>query len=274
MKRNNIFRVFNKLSKTFRIGTHHASPFVMHRKLSCRHRNGAERIQKKRGAVFLIFFLLLLLWTFPIRPNPYGPLFSISSTDPLGLGKARFYSLLQQHLEGCAFSENIRGLLFEPERKHALYDHLMSFYYYAAQMREPLTPRLSVEEPGFSRRILELSTDMALELIYDIKIRYSQDSEEHIFSLLQSTGIFTPRMKPIYRRFSSSFFRPLPLRTKGQDILDDLGIRAVHQHTTRGKNISLAIIDSGMDPTFKELKSRLGRHRDFLNGEIPLQHHK
>jgi len=42
--------------------------------------------QHKRGAVFLLFVLLLLLWITPIHPQAYGPLFSpfSESIDNIG----------------------------------------------------------------------------------------------------------------------------------------------------------------------------------------------
>ena len=42
--------------------------------------------QHKRGAVFLLFVLLLLLWITPIHPIMYGPLFSPFSMSPYSNG--------------------------------------------------------------------------------------------------------------------------------------------------------------------------------------------
>ena len=175
----------------------------MHRKLSCRIQRKENKNSKKRGAVFLIFFLLLLLWTFPIRPNPYGPLFYISSAYSFAEGKARFYTLLEEHLKGYSFTGEIRGILFDPLRKHPLFDHLMSFYYYSAALRPRQEQKLDTGQPEFSQRILEISTQMAFEFIDDVHTIMSRDSNLHIKTLLQSTGIFTRRMRPIFRKFSN-----------------------------------------------------------------------
>lgn len=242
----------------------------MHRKLAWRIQRKKQRNLKKRGAVFLIFFLLLLLWTFPIRPNPYGPLFYISSADVFSEGKTRFYSLLQEHLKDYSFSKEIRGLLFDPLRKYALFDHLMSFYYYSAELRDIHLLSHESGQPEFSQKLLEISTQMALELIDDVHIAMNHDSELSIGKLLQSTGIFTRRMMPIYRKFSNSFFRPLPWKIRTQRILDDLNIRKIHR-SLRGRHVSLAIVDSGMDPSYKEIKSQISTHRDFLWGASPLE---
>lgn len=242
----------------------------MHRKLSCRIQRKENKKSKKRGAVFLIFFLLLLLWTFPIRPNPYGPLFYISSADVFSEGKTRFYSLLQEHLKDYSFSKEIRGLLFDPLRKYPLFDHLMSFYYYSADLQHRQGQNLDAGQLEFAQRILEISTQMAFEFIDDVHTIMSRDSNLHIKTLLQSTGIFTRRMRPIFRKYSNSFFRPLPLKTRTQRVLDYLDIRKIHR-SVRGNNITLAIVDSGLDPSYKELKSQISKHRDFLWGANPLE---
>ena len=242
----------------------------MYRKLSWTTKDLRLKNLKKRGAVVLIFFLLLLLWTFPIRPNPYGPLFYISSPDPFAPGKAAFYSILHKQLEDTTFPDNIRSVLLDPDRKYPLYDHLMNYYFYAARLRDTRPIEWMADDPDFSRRILALSSKMAFELIDDINIIRNRDPDASILSLLQSTGIYTARMKPIYRQYRKSFFRPLPWKTKTQRILDDLDIRRIHR-TSKGKTIKLAIVDSGMDPTYKELKPQLYKHRDFLTGTNPLR---
>jgi subtilisin family serine protease len=55
---------------------------------------------------------------------------------------------------------------------------------------------------------------------------------------------------------------------KSQWALEELKIKNVHS-LSKGKGIRLAIIDSGVDPTLRELRSRIVKWKNFLDGSKP-----
>lgn len=72
-------------------------------------------------------------------------------------------------------------------------------------------------------------------------------------------------MFPIYRKYRRQIASPV----KGQWALEELNVRKSHS-LSKGRGIRLAVIDSGVDPTIKEIKSRIIKWKNFLDGSKPI----
>lgn len=143
------------------------------------------------------------------------------------------------------------------KRLAGLYEHLMNFYFFAEPKK--------IAEGGLSRRILKLSTDMAFEFMNSIPTRRWDKEKSPLLSILESTGFYARKFTPQFRKF----LRPLSRRAKSQWLLEELQIRQAHA-IAKGKRVRLAIIDTGVDPTIKEIKGQIVAWKNFLDGSMPL----
>ncbi|MFC2158366.1 S8 family serine peptidase [Acidobacteriota bacterium] len=223
---------------------------------------GTQENGKKlqRGAVFLLFVLLLLLWIKPIHPQTYGPLSQTQFQAIYSEGKEIFYSTIAINSENVPLNSDEKEFIEKSrDKKHGLYEHLMKFYYFPAfQFVHP--------DLTFTSQYLKISQDMAEEFL-DSLITFQGIYEKNALnSLLISAGFFSRQSYPIFRKF----LRPQASRIRGQWALEDLQIRKAHS-VTKGRGITLAIIDSGVDPSIIEIRSKIKNHQDFLDGTKPIQ---
>lgn len=175
-------------------------------------------------------------------------------------GKILFYETLKQNADRAMVLDKDRELLLEAEvRIPGLYEHLMNFYYFSER----------IEEGNFHSSFPDFPRRMAEEFIMSTSEISPVKGKSALKSLLFSTGYFSRKMTPIFRRN----LRPLANRVKGQWALEDLKVRKVHT-LSRGKGVKLAIIDSGVDPTIKEIRPRIVKWKDFLDGSKPILHNK
>jgi subtilisin family serine protease len=122
-----------------------------------------------------------------------------------------------------------------------------------------------VEPAQFRSRFLELSSQMARELLYSIPGPLFIKEKNKLKSVLLSGGYYARKMTPIFRRKTRSLGRMV----RNQTVFDDLKVREVHP-LSKGEGIKLAIIDTGIDPTIYEIRTRTKTYKNFLDGSKPI----
>ncbi len=177
------------------------------------------------------------------------------------------YYLEGKHLFCRILEKEAPHLELTPQEKHSLsdaentypglYEHLMNFYYFYNIM--------TGEAERNPEALLNLSQQMAVEFVQSLHEVIPSKGKSTLESLVSSTGYFSRKMLPIFRRY----FRPIESRIKGQWALEELKVRKVHS-LTKGKGVKLAIIDTGIDPSIKEIKRRIRKWRNFLDGSKPI----
>lgn len=174
-------------------------------------------------------------------------------------GRSLFYKILKQKAANSQLNTKDLKILTSAEKKiPGLYEHLMNFYYF-------LEKKKKTEKDKFCSGFLELSRNMAKEFIESIPKESLKEKTSPLSSLLYSFGYYARKASPQYR----SFLRLMANRVKGQWALEELNVRKAHLYT-KGKGIKLAIVDSGVDPTIKEIKAQLAKWKNFLDGSKPI----
>ena len=142
---------------------------------------------------------------------------------------------------------------------NGLYEHLMNFYY-EIHLAEENQGRDLVD------RFTRVSTRMAAEFLRSIPPTSPREGISPLRSLLLSTGFFAQDAAPTLRRFSRRIHR----KVRGQWAIEDLGIRQAHS-IAKGRGVRLAIIDTGLDPSLREIRSQVKAYKDLLDGAKPSQ---
>jgi len=174
-------------------------------------------------------------------------------------GKALFYRTLRQKVSQAQLEEEDRKILIEAEKKiPGLYEHLINFYYYVAWEEW--------NKNNFHGSFLSVVAKMAEEFVASIPIRRWRKKSSPLQSVLNSTGFYARKFTPQFRRF----LRPMTFRIKSQWALEELLVRKAHSYTG-GEGIKLAIIDTGVDPTIREIKSQIVNWKNFLDGSKPVE---
>lgn len=173
-------------------------------------------------------------------------------------GKHLFYKILRREAQKMQLVDKERETLSKAQKKiPGLYEHLMNFYFFHKKPD-------GKKGVNFRSHLLNFSRNMAEEFIQSISEFSSNGIAPSLESVLHSTGYFSRKMFPIYREYR----RPIGKRVRVQWVLDELKIRQVHR-ISKGKGIKLAIIDTGVDPTLKEIRSRIVKWKNFLDGSEP-----
>lgn len=174
-------------------------------------------------------------------------------------GKFYFYEILKQRASEVPLKMKEQRMLLDPQEKMpGLYEHLMNFYYFHNGLEQE-------KKIDYRSHLLNFSRNMAEEFILSIHEMSMYDTSSSLKSLLSSTGYFSREMTPITRKYR----RPNGKRIKGQKFMDDLKVRKIHS-LSRGQGIKLAIIDSGIDPTIKEIRQRIKKWKNFLDSSKPI----
>jgi len=173
-------------------------------------------------------------------------------------GKYLFYEILKREAEHMQISDKDRKMLVKAQKKiPGLYEHLMNFY--CCHTRPD-----GKKGVNFRSHLLNFTKNMAEEFIQSIAEFPAHGKTSPLESVLYSTGYFSRQMFPIYRDYR----RPVGRRAKSHWALEELKVSEAHSFS-RGKGIKLAIIDSGIDPTLQELRSRITAWKNFLDGSKP-----
>ena len=173
-------------------------------------------------------------------------------------GKYLFYEILRREAPKMQLVEKEKKILSKAQKKiPGLYEHLMNFYYFHKRPEEK-------KGVNFQSHLLNFSRNMAEEFLQSITEFTSEENASALESVLYSTGYFSRKTFPIYREHR----RKIGKQVKSQWALEELKIKDVHS-LSKGKGIRLAIIDSGVDPTLRELRSRIVKWKNFLDGSKP-----
>ena len=208
----------------------------------------------KRAVLILAFlFIFCCIWYYPHNLKE-----AESWKEAYAEGRDNFYAILKKKVPNAQLEEADRKKLFDAQKRiPGLFEHLMNFYYFTEQKEQA--------KDDSSDYIKTLSDRMAKEFVNSIpSIRLRKDASP-LESTLQSIGFHSRKAIPQFR----DFLRPMTRRVKSQWMLKELEIRQAHS-ITKGKGVRLAIIDTGVDPTIKEIKGQIFMWKNFLDGSSPL----
>jgi subtilisin family serine protease len=212
---------------------------------------GFKRICCPRGVLFFLISCLLSQQGISIDKKIFEAAYD--------QGKAIFYRTLKAKAIALPLGESDRQLLLNAEKKiPELYEHLMNFYASRCQKEEP-------NEASLCSYFLRLSTEMAEELIQAILEANPPDGMTDLRSVLTSAGYYSRKMSPICRKY----LRPMASYARAQWAFQEMSVTEAHA-LTKGKGVKLAIIDSGVDPTLREIRTRISKYRNFLDSSKPL----
>lgn len=176
-------------------------------------------------------------------------------------GKAAFFARLKNGAPVSGLGpEDQEALARASDEYSGLFDHLMNFYYYRGE--------LDPDTEGFRAGFVRLSEEMADELLTSIAAAPPTTGGSAWTSVLASTGFYAKKDYPFYKRF----IRRMTTRAKGNWAIEELKIRDVHE-IARGSGVRIAVIDSGVDATIREIKSRTRGWKSFLDGRWPPWEH-
>ncbi|MGB2908338.1 MAG: S8 family serine peptidase [Candidatus Aminicenantaceae bacterium] len=171
-----------------------------------------------------------------------------------------FYSVLKQGSQGLPFTaDDYLQLQSAQLLLPGLYEHLMNSYFLI-----PVPDEAREEEPG--ALFQELATEMAEEFLRSIPVESPRPGISPLQSLVLSTGYYAQEAIPTFRSFSRRVHR----KVKRQWAFDDMEVRKNHK-ITKGRGIRLAIIDTGLDPSLRDIRSRVISYKDLLDRTASLQ---
>jgi len=221
---------------------------------------GRVETKSRQGMVWIAILLfgtalLPMLWSQPI---------SSVNTKQLGdiyiQGKTAFYTTLDNRIQNIPLSKEDQNFLYhERFKKKGLYEHLMGFYYYLHEIN-------TESEETVLADYLCISTLMAKEFIQSIPLPNTNNEYASLKPLLISAGYYSKQASPQLRKF----VRPLSMKVKAQNIFKFLKIRKTHS-VSKGKGVKIAIIDTGVDPTIKEINGRIKAYKNLLDGSSPFR---
>jgi subtilisin family serine protease len=206
----------------------------------------------------VVLILLFLLIFFCIWDYPYNQTEAESWKEAYAGGRDNFYATLKKKVPHARLEEADRIKLFDAQKKiPGLYEHLMNFYYF--------TEHNNQAKDDTSGYIKTLGNRLAKEFVNSIPSIRLRKEASPLESILLSIGFHARKAIPQFRRF----LRPMTRRVKSHWMLKELEIRQAHS-IAKGKGVRLAIIDTGVDPTIKEVKGQIFKWKNFLDGSNPL----
>ncbi len=170
-------------------------------------------------------------------------------------GADEFYDALRRGADRLALPDDDRDALLNPRKRlDRLYEHLMNFYLWA-------------RNPGESD-FIRLGREMGEEFLLSIRDldefpRISKMSR--LQRILRSTGYHSRKAYPQYRKV----FRTLEKKIKGNWAFEAIDLRPAHKRS-QGRGVQIAIVDSGIDPTIKEIRGNIKASKNFLDGGYPI----
>jgi hypothetical protein len=217
-----------------------------------------QAVRKRLMIKRVVYFLVILKILSPALCHPSSLLESALSEKAFAEGKRIFYATLQMKTIHVQLEEEDRKKITHAEKSiSGLYEHLMNFYFFKETR--------NLTDDDITCDIRDLSSSMAEEFMDSIPPVRIQKDESPLESILLSIGFQARKGTPQFRKF----LRPLTRRAKSQWMLKELGIREAYE-VTKGRGVRIAIIDSGVDLTIKELKSQIAAWKNFLDGSSPL----
>ncbi len=173
-------------------------------------------------------------------------------------GRQVFYLGLKKGASAAAsLTKSDRESLTDAERScPGLYEQLMDFYPYAA--------RYDAQDAMEPQAISTLAIRLASEFLDSIPAESLAADISPLQATVIGSGYAVRRSIPEFRRFVRTTARPV----RSGSGWTDLRMEDVRRITT-GRGIKIAIVDTGLDPTLKDIERRVVGYRDFLAGEKP-----
>lgn len=211
----------------------------------------------KRRHRFLYFILIFLISSSFLPPQQ--KIDHKSFSQAYKRGKTYFYKALNKYAPEFELDPKDEKALREADKEFPrLFNHLMNFYFHAKSSEKAKQGRF----PSF---ILSLSVNMAKELLQSVSLKYLQKAQSPLNSILISTGYYSRKNIPDFR----TFFRPMSPILRSQWALDETNLRKAHK-ITKGEGISIAVVDSGVDSTIKEINANIVKWKNFLDDSRPI----
>lgn len=208
---------------------------------------------KFAAPVYLLFFGSILCLSF--QPS------LVSAEDTQAdyyKGNVVFNRTLKEGLSSFSLDETDKTTIQSHEKKlPGLYDHLMNYYVLIAEMRNP-------KLKNAPDRFVKTAKLMAQEFLASVAESRPWDTYSPLHSVLMSAGYYAEKDTPMIRYYFRDFKH---LLGKGWAI-SELQIPKAHS-LSKGKTVKVAIVDSGIDPTWKRIKPRIVRWKNFLDGSKP-----
>jgi hypothetical protein len=174
-------------------------------------------------------------------------------------GRGEFYRGLEGRCRRFATDPGDLQLLLAAEHKLPdLYDRLMNFYFWLYDWE-------GLDAENFRERYLAVSSRMALDLLASLPPVPPRPEFSPLETVLRSAGCEASAMVPQFR----SLLRRMNPRVSSQWVLDELGLDRVHRRS-RGERARIAVIDTGLDPSIRELRFRARITKNLLDTRPPL----
>jgi subtilisin family serine protease len=174
-------------------------------------------------------------------------------------GKKIFFSILSK----AAFDANYlseaddRRLRDAEKTFPGLYAQLMNFYPYTVRGDD-------IDKRSRQQEISTLAIRLAWEFVRSIPRESPTAGLSPLEAVVVSTGLTSRKSTPIYRRF----VRPISRPVKGRWGWTEIPIKEA-QELSRGRGVRVAVIDTGLDPSIKEIKRQVKDTKDFLAMDKP-----
>jgi subtilisin family serine protease len=175
------------------------------------------------------------------------------------LGRRVFYLSLNRWSDDCPWlAPSDRAALRQAQRLlPGLYEHLMGFYPYSVLFEDDRPGEPTRSFPSLARRL-------AAEFLGSISDRPAVTGLSSVECAVIGSGYETRRERPSFRRL----VRKTAPDVKANWTWQQLHMDEAHRLAT-GLGVRLAVIDTGFDPTIKDIRRRVVEYRDFLAGERP-----
>jgi subtilisin family serine protease len=184
--------------------------------------------------------------------------FSEKKTPPapgldLAKGKTVFYEMIRERCPGLPIVPQEKGDLARAKDKlPGLYEHLANFYVWS--------------EDWAGKTAVDLAKTMATELLIAVRDMKIREAESPLRAALVSAGYYARKGDPQLIR---KFLRPMARDVKFSWAFGEIEAGKAHELTS-GRGVRLAIVDSGVDLTIKEIHAQIVRSRDLLGGKSSL----
>ncbi|MBD3414084.1 MAG: S8 family serine peptidase [Candidatus Aminicenantes bacterium] len=206
--------------------------------------------------------ILCLIFPFILLANTVLPQQQInprSFNQAYKRGESYFYKALKKYAPEYKLSPEDNRLLRKAEKKFPrLYRHLMNFYFHTHSAE-------TTEEGEFPSFVLSQSINMAKELLQSVSLKYIQQDSSPLNTVLTSAGYYSRKNIPNFRKF----FRPLSRYLYAQWAFQEARFKTAHT-MTKGEGTTIAVIDSGVDPTIKEINANIRNWKNFLDASKPV----
>jgi hypothetical protein len=174
-----------------------------------------------------------------------------SSKDIASRGIHSFCRFFKEEAGPLPLTPAERSDLLDPRgRSEAIFKHL-------GRIITVLFPALAQDGDGLGQVVARALA----QSLREVPEREAGIKESALESVLRSAGFYSRKSSPQFRRA----FRPLGRKVRGNWALKALSVPGAHA-IARGRGTRVAVIDSGIDPTIKEIRGKIRASLDLLDG--------